>query len=157
MFNIKPITKHMEQKKYDVLCKTIYKNFSYLSKFTELKHNLNEIGRILHSDGLVGFELYHDNVIIGYVIGELMTISDGRFVTYIYYLYIVSSYRSKGYGTKLLKAVYSHADYSGSKFIMLTCNNNDTTLITYYKKNGFIQDVYQHNIYPFIVMTKFLD
>ena len=71
---------------------TIYNNFLNLKTHISLVHNITKISKLLTSDHLIGYTVEMDNKIIGYLIGELMAIPDGRIVYYISYFYTSSKY-----------------------------------------------------------------
>ena len=66
---------------------------------------------------------------VGYILSEIITTPDGRLTLYIHYLYIASAYRGHGLGSKLIDTVINKCAYTGSSFVMLTCNGNNLRLI----------------------------
>ena len=156
MFRIKEINKYMDNTVINVFVQTVYKNFLDLGIYPELKHNVNEIIRIIKSDHFVGFQIHDGDKVVGYILSEIITTHDGRLTLYIYYLYVSSLHRHHGLGKKLLNAVINKCNYAGNQFIMLTCNSTDLRLINYYKKFGFGFDPIQTSIKPYIVMVKYL-
>jgi len=142
----------------NVLAHTVYKNFMDLEIYPELKHKIEEIVRIINSDHFIGFQIHDSttNKVVGYILGEIIITSDGRLTLYVYYLYVSSMHRYHGLGKKLLAAAINKCDYSGCKFVMLTCNSKNTHLVHYYKKFGFEFDLIQTTVDPYIVMIKYL-
>ena len=61
----------------------IYKNFVNLLKTPQLKHNKDKIRKLLLSTKMIGYLVYYNNVVIGYIIGEEKDVPDGRHVFYI--------------------------------------------------------------------------
>ena len=156
MFLNKEINKYMNSTTVNVLAQTVYKNFLDLCVYPELKHDINEIIRIIKSDHFVGYQIYDNNKVVGYILSEIITTQDGRLTLYIYYLYVSSLHRHHGLGKKLLDAAINKCDYTGNQFVMLTCNGTNYQLVNYYKKFGFGFDPIQTSIKPYIVMVKYL-
>ena len=156
MFYIREIDKYMNNSTATVLAQTVHKNFLDLTNYPELRHNINEIARIIKSDHFVGFQIHSNNKVVGYILGEIITTQDGRLTLYVYYLYVSSMHRHHGLGKKLLDAAINKCDYTGSRFVMLTCNGGNSRLIQYYKNFGFGFDPIQTTIDPYVVMVKYL-
>lgn len=134
---------------------TIYNNFLNLKTHISLVHNITKISKLLTSDHLIGYTVEMDNKIIGYLIGELMAIPDGRIVYYISYFYTSSKYRNKGIGNALFEYCIKECYQKGFRFVMLTCNR-EKQIYSYYKNNGFIEDPVQRSNPPYVVLTKYL-
>jgi ribosomal protein S18 acetylase RimI-like enzyme len=132
----------MKHYNLNMLVKTIYKNFLYLSKKSELKHNKDEIMRLLKSSKTISYFLYNGNTIIGYVIGEVMRLNDGRLVLYISYIYIAKKYRNKGLGSTLLKQITFKAKELHLDAVLLTRDTNDKRVYEFYLQKGFTYDPY---------------
>lgn len=155
MFNIKEISKCINSNAINVLSETVYKNFIDLKNYSELNHNIKEINRILKSDNFIGFHVYYNSKVIGYILGEVIITSDGRLSLYVNYLYVARAYRHHGLGKKLLLALIDKCEYIGSKFIMLTCNGTNLRLIQFYRKFGFNLDPIQTSIRPYVVLVRY--
>ena len=76
----------------------IYQQFSYLTD-PKLNHNLGEISRLINNNrDFLGILVYHDNILIAYLVGEFKKLDDnqdGRLVYYITYMYVAPKYRNK--------------------------------------------------------------
>ena len=121
-------------------------NFLYLKEVIGLNHNIEEINRLLNSDSFMGYFIYKDSIetknLVGYLIGEYISLNDGRYVYFINYFYMSSKHRSKGLGTQLMNyCIKQCTEKKGIKFIMLYCNSENNTIVNYYKKFGFIKDI----------------
>jgi GNAT superfamily N-acetyltransferase len=103
-------------------------------------HSKNEILRSLTSDDTFCYFLYDNKKLIGYLTGEYKTLNDNRYVFYVSYFYICSSYRNKQLGSKLMKLLINKCTREGTKFILLTCDTFDNKVVQFYKKLGFVQD-----------------
>lgn len=126
---------------HDKLANIIFNNFSYLEKFPELSHNVDEIKKSLVAKKAMNFMIYNENkAIIGYVIGDIRVLQDGRKVYYISYFYIKSSYRSKGIGKMVLDILRNRCMKQGVSWILLTCDSKDEKAYGFYVKNGFNAD-----------------
>jgi len=66
------------------LAKIIFLNFIELQNEPDIVFNINDINSTLISPNLLGwFLLDNDDKIIGYIIGELKELNDGRYVYYM--------------------------------------------------------------------------
>jgi ribosomal protein S18 acetylase RimI-like enzyme len=122
------------------LSKTIYDNFIELSKFPNLKHTQEEIERILHEDKLIFCVIMHNNKIVAYLLGEVMSINDRRVVAYITYLYTASKFRKNGLASKLIDYVEHFCTKNRLNGIMLICDTEDKKVNDFYQKKGFMLD-----------------
>lgn len=134
---------------------TIHNNFLDLKGRSGLEHSIPGISRILKSDHCIGYTLEIDNKTIGYLVGELIAIPDGRIVYYISYFYIASKYRGKGLGKALFEKCIKECYDQGFRFIMLLCNR-EKKIYSFYKNNGFMEDPVQKSELPYVVLTKYL-
>jgi ribosomal protein S18 acetylase RimI-like enzyme len=123
----------------DKLSKIIYLNFIELQNVEGIVFNIDDIFNTLNSNNLLGWFIIYNERIIGYIIGELKDLVDGRFVYYISYIYIIKRHRSQGLGFKLMLNCINYINNANIKFIMLTCNKNGKAF-QLYKKLGFIYD-----------------
>jgi predicted N-acetyltransferase YhbS len=126
---------------------TIYKNFEYLSNAPIMHHNLEEIDKLLKSENMYCFLVYDTkNIIIGYLIGEIIKLSDNRMVFFINYLYVFSKYRKMGIGSKLINLVKSKIEKWKINGIMTLCDTSIDAIVDFYAKKNFIIDpVYKRN------------
>jgi len=127
-------------KKTNLFEKTIYKNFIHLAQHSELKHTEDEIHRLMTSQNLQLYLYVLNNKIIAYLIGEIMTLNDGRTVLYITYIYTGSKYRGKGYGSKLMDTAEDIGRQKKADGILLTCDTEDRKVFDFYSKRGFMLD-----------------
>ena len=123
-----------------ILSKVIYNNFIYLNQYPELQHNINSITQSLNAEESYCYLLYHENKLIGYLIGDFRTLPDNRYGYYISYVYISEDYRNKKLGTKLMDKLINKCKEKGVKFIVLTCDIRDRKVVNFYKKYGFNKD-----------------
>lgn len=105
------------------LAKIIFFNFIELQNEPDIVFNINDITSTLSSNNLLGWFLLNDNgKIIGYIIGELKDLTDGRYVYYLSYFYLISEYRSKGLGFKMMLMCIEYIKSIGIPYIMLISN-----------------------------------
>jgi ribosomal protein S18 acetylase RimI-like enzyme len=121
---------------------TIYNNFKHLACIPQLQHSMEEIVRLLSDDSFFGFTVINScsNNIVGYLIGELKNLDDGRYVCYISYIYVAQKFRNLKVGSYLIDKVKKLCSDSGIQFLLLTCDSNDERVYTFYKTKGFVQD-----------------
>jgi Acetyltransferases len=142
-YSIRHIT-GKQLKYYDLsrFTKTIYKNFIELSSEPKLKHNLKEINRLLTSNNTIGLFIFNGRKVIGYLIGEIIKLNDGRTVLYISYLYIAARYRCNGFGTILLNQYIDLAKKINMDAIVLICDTDNQRVLDFYLLKGFMYDIY---------------
>lgn len=121
----------------DRLAKIIFFNFIELENESDIVFNINDIISTLKSNNLLGWFLLDDiGIIIGYIIGELKELTDGRYVYYISYFYLIHKYRSLGYGFKMMLNCLNYITSINVPFIMLISNIHSNAF-KLYKKLGF--------------------
>lgn len=119
------------------LAKIIFFNFIELQNKNDIVFNINDITTTLSSSSLLGwFLLDDDGKIIGYIVGELKDLTDGRFVYYISYFYLIKEHRSKGLGYKMMLICIEYIKSINVKYIMLLSNINSNAF-KLYKSLGF--------------------
>lgn len=120
--------------------KIIFLNFMDLQDQPGIEFSFESIKETLASPDLIGwFLMDNNNKIIGYLIGSLKELTDGRQVYFIHYFYIIQKYRKFGLGTKLLLIAIDHISGLNIKFIMLLSRIKSVGW-NLYLKYGFIQD-----------------
>ena len=122
------------------LTKIIFLNFIYLQGQNDIIFSYDEIDKILSSENLIGWFLTNDyNFIIGYLIGIVKRLADGRHVYYVSYFYIVEKYRNNGYGKIMMKTMITHITNINLKYIVLITETNNVAY-KIYKNIGFVDD-----------------
>lgn len=120
--------------------KIIFLNFMELQNQSNIEFSFESIKEILASADLIGwFLMDNNNKIVGYLIGTLKELGDGRNVYFIHYFYIVQKYRKFGLGTKMLLIAIDHITGLNIKFIMLLSRTKSVGW-NLYLKYGFIED-----------------
>ena len=118
----------------DRLAKIIFFNFIELENEPDIVFNINDIISTLKSNNLLGWFLLDDvGKIIGYIVGELKELTDGRYVYYISYFYLIQKYRSKGLGYKMMLICLEYIVSINVPFIMLISNINSNAFRLYKK------------------------
>ena len=125
-------------------------------KHNEVNHNKEEIRRQINSDHNRSYYLAVNNKIVAYVITEDIVIKDGRFTNFIYYLYVSSKHRYKGYSKILLDLINNETKKKGVPSIMLIVRKTNYIAQKLYKKDGFIKEEYDGIDPNFIVLIKYL-
>jgi ribosomal protein S18 acetylase RimI-like enzyme len=118
----------------------IYYNFIELANRTDVVHTKEDIHKLLLSCDMHGYVVRFTTKIVGYLFGEFITLSDGRNVYYLSYIYIAPKYRQYKIGSVLLQKIIDKCNNRGVMFIVLTCDTHDARVMHFYKKFGFIPD-----------------
>ena len=138
----------------DRLAKIIFMNFFELKNQPDIEFTVEDITSTLNNPGLIGwFLLDNDGKIIGYLIGNLKGLGDGRHVYYISYFYIVKKFRGNGVGKKMLLIAMDYINKINIKFVMLI-SKIGSPAYKLYTKLGFLPDpliVIRNNDYKLLV------
>ena len=131
------IVKFNQIENIDRFAKIIFFNFIELQNEQNIVFNIDDITSTLKSSNLLGWFLLDDNKkIIGYIVGELKELTDGRYVYYISYFYLIHKYRSIGLGFKMMLVCLDYISSINVPFIMLI-SNIYSNAFKLYKKIGF--------------------
>lgn len=132
------------------LAKIIFINFIELQNQPNIDFSYESIKEILASPALIGwFLMDNDSKIIGYLIGTISDLADGRQVYFIHYFYIVQKYRNFGIGAKMLLMAIDHITNINIKFVMLISKIKSIGW-NMYLKYGFNDDpIIQLNNYDY--------
>jgi ribosomal protein S18 acetylase RimI-like enzyme len=134
------IQKFNQIENIDRLAKIIFFNFIELQNEQDIVFNIDDIISTLQSNNLLGWFLLDDyGKIIGYIVGELKELTDGRYVYYISYFYLIHKYRSLGLGYKMMLVCLDYISSINVPFIMLISNVHSNAF-KLYKKLGFAFD-----------------
>lgn len=134
------IERFTQLKNIDRFGKIIFLNFMDLQNQTDIEFSFESIKEILASADLIGWFLMDNNSkIIGYLIGSIKELADGRNVYFIHYFYIVQKYRKFGLGSKMLLIAMDHITNLNIKFVMLLSKIKSDGW-SLYLKYGFIED-----------------
>lgn len=141
-------------KNIDRLAKIIYINFMDLQNQPDINFTIEDITSTLSSSNFLGWLLINDSgTILGYMIGEIKELNDGRFVYFLSYFYIIKKYRGKGLGFKLMMNMIDYIKSINMKFIMLI-SSIYTDAFRLYSKLGFVPDpVIKLNNSSYTVLT----
>lgn len=127
-------------KNIDRLGKIIFLNFMELQNQPDIDFSFESIKEILSSPQLIGwFLMDNESKIVGYLIGTIQELNDGRNVFFIHYFYIIQKYRRFGLGTKILLSVIQYITNINIKFIMLLSKVKSSGWYMYLKY-GFMED-----------------
>ena len=136
-----------------ILAHTIYNNFPELIYEPSLKHNMDEITRLLKSKNMVGYIVFNDNKVISYLFGEYMKLQDSRIVYYINYIFTSVCSRKRGLASRLLNMITKNSASMNASHIVLTCNTEDDYIQDYYLKKGFMPDLIMRRYAKYDVLS----
>jgi len=132
---------HFNKPNVNIFIDLVYNHFIELANFVDLKHSKQEITRLLRSTNFRGYLVYNGSKIIGYLLGEIMILVDGRKVFYISYMFVAPSFRKKGIASQLME--YSRTLANNSRFdgVLLTVDSDNQKVYEFYLKRGFMPDM----------------
>ena len=134
--------------------KLVYTNFIDLAKNPDLKHNITEIERVLYCKECQLFVITEHGKMIGYLLGEIMDINDGRKVFYITYIFTAKNFRNKGIASQLMNLTEQVSRKLNLDGILLTCDTEDQQVFDFYAKRGFMPDVHLRKYDKYDVLYK---
>lgn len=133
---------------------TVFNNFKDLVAYPDLKHNITEIMRVIKSPkSVIIFKMYKQKI-IGYVLGEIMKLNDGRNVFYILYIYTSHHFRGRGIASELLETIQKIISDKSLDGILLTCDSEDAEIYNFYSKRGFMPDLVLRTYSKFEILFK---
>lgn len=144
--------------KIDDFINVVYNHFIDLSNYENLKHSTNEIRKLLNSDNFRGYIIkYNNKYIVGYILGEITHLNDGRDVFFISYLYTASNFRKHGIASKLMDRIKADMKKQFIYTIMLICDTNNSKLVDFYMKKGFMLDLLlrryeKHDVFSVLII-----
>lgn len=142
MYKIKILQKKFAKDCYEIISK---KNdeFDY---FKNLGWSKNQFKLQLSKEFNYSLALFKDNIIIGFIIGDLIAID--KYVEYeILLIYVNPNLRRFGHATKLLKNITTILKKNTLKKIYLEVSENNKAAIRLYKINNFIKVGFRKNYY----------
>lgn len=145
--------KHVDQGTLKNFIATIYNNFIELTNYPQLKHTPEELYRLLTSPNMIMYTIAKDNVMIAYVVGELMHLDDQRYVLFINYLYVGKKYRRNGLGSILMNKMIGYAGFKSMDAVTLICDTEDSKVLNFYLNKGFMYDPFLRRYDKYDVLT----
>jgi ribosomal protein S18 acetylase RimI-like enzyme len=119
----------------------IYNNFYDIANQPKLRHNPNEIRRLLLSPKMRGFIAKKNNKIVGYLLGEINVLVDGRVIYFINYLYVGTEFRKSGIASRMMDVAKAVAKKIKTEFIVLNCDTKNKKVYDFYLKRGYMPDL----------------
>lgn len=133
---------------------SIYNNFNHLIQNNKLKHTKDEIYRILKSTTAQVFLFLINNKIAGYLIGEIITLNDGRIIFYISYIFTAKQFRNVGIASKLIEIAEKITNDNNLDALILTCDTFDKKTYNWYLKKNFMPDLILRTNTRYEVLSK---
>lgn len=152
------INKNYFGDKIDDFVKVVYNHFIDLSNYDNLKHTEEEIKKMLNSENFRGYVIkYNNKYIIGYILGEITHLNDGRDAYFISYLYTASNFRKMGIASKLINRIKMEMKKQFIYTLMLICDTDNTKLVDFYMKKGFMLDLLlrryeKHDVFSVLII-----
>jgi len=114
--------------------------------FVNLGWSLNQFSLQFKKEICLGFGLFEDNVMHGFLIGDLITI-EKNLEYEILLIYIKTNRRKLGYATKLINDIFLIFKHKNLRKIYLEVAINNLAAINFYKKNNFNKNGIRKNYY----------
>ena len=123
---------------------TVFNNFNELYNFPQLKHNREEIIRLINSGKFHGFLIFYGNKMIGYLLGEILNYN-GLSLYFINYLFVSPVFRDKKLGTQLIKFAKNYTIMENLDGISLISDTENNKNFNFYRKLGF--EIHEDRLY----------
>ncbi len=139
--NIRQIDKNFSQTpNIGLFVDVVFNNFIDLYEFPQLNHNKQEITRLLTANLFNGYIVYYKNVIIGYLLGEIVEY-DGMRIFFINYLFVAELFRNKKIGKQLVAYSKRYSLVHSLDGVGLINDTNNKKNMSFYRKLGFKQHI----------------
>ena len=123
---------------------TVFNNFNELYNFPQLKHNRDEIIRLLYSQKFHGFLIFYGNKMIGYLLGEVIDYNELS-LYFINYVFVSPVFRDKKLGTQLINLAKNYALQENLDGVSLISDTENDKNFNFYKKLGF--EIHEERLY----------
>ena len=136
----------------------VYNHFIDLSNDEKLKHTKDDIKKLIESENFRGYIVrYNGKYIIGYILGEITHLNDGRDVYFISYLYTVKNFRNHGIASKLIDWAKNNMKKEFVYTMMLICDTGNKKLVDFYMKKGYMLDMIlrryeKHDVFSSVII-----
>ena len=131
----------------------VYNNFFDISGKPELLHTPKEIYRLLNSVRFRGLLAKIGKKIIGYLLGEVHLLADGRKVFFINYLYVGRAFRKQGVASRMMDIITMIGKRMDVDVLMLNCDTENKKVFDFYSKRGFMLDLVLRRYSRYDVMS----
>lgn len=131
--------KDLQQKDMRKLIEVVFRNFEELENVKGLKHNREEITRLLTSPTSIIIIAKMNNVIIGYMIAE-ETVYNLRRLMHIYYIFTAPIHRGHGIASHMLNLIQTYSKQYNIHVLSLTFDTYDKGVTSFYLRNYFNYD-----------------
>jgi len=130
-----------------IFSQIIYQNFDHYTDDPVMHHTIEDITTLLKSKDMYCLLVYNiHHRLIGYLIGEIIKLNDGKMIFFINYLYVIKKYRNLGIGSKLLNIIIDKVKHWKINGIMLLYNSTDNYLTNFFtNRNFYVDDSYKRN------------
>ena len=139
------------------LVETIYDNFKHLAAYPNLKHTRKDITDAINEKEallllIINKDANNKKRIVAYLLANVMSLNDGRKVLYILYIYTSPEFRNKGFASILMNKIFERTNDYNLDGVLLTCDSEDSFIMDFYAKKGFMQDLYLRTYDKYDVM-----
>lgn len=135
------IIKNIPVEKSKKFVEMIYQNFIDLSDYPELKHNREELTRLVSSENAKIALIIVENKIAAYLVGETIDLVDGRRVFYVSYIFTAKKFRKQGFGSQLMEYVEELSKKFNYDGVLLTCDTENQNVYDFYLIRGYMPDL----------------
>ena len=134
----------------------IHYNFEALANVPELKHDQNEIARLLTSPKGICIIATLNGQIIAYLLAEVTVVENLKQLMHIYYLFTSPVYRGKGIATYMLNFIQVCAQQLNINTLSLTFDTYDKALERFYTNNNFTYDSNLRSYQRYDMLVKYI-
>ncbi len=116
----------------------------------DTKYDKSNLIKFINEENMYGFIAKKDDIIIGFAYGTMLIRPEGFKDFYLHSIDILSEYQSNGYGTNLMKYIYSYVKSIECRKMFLITNKSNIGACKCYKASGGISTNDDDIVYSFI-------
>ena len=134
---------------YKVLEKQDTKLMKYFVDDENTKYDESFLNTFLEEKNAFGYVAKNDEIIVGFAYGYVLVRPDGLRDFYLHAIDIMEKYQKHGYGTELMKYIYSHSKNIGCRKLFLITNKSNVPACRCYEKAGGVRTSNDDIIYTY--------
>ena len=113
------------------------------------KYDESLLNTFLKEKNAFSYVAKDDEMIVGFAYGYVLVRPDGLRDFYLHAIDIMEKYQKHGYGTELMKYIYSHSKSIGCRKLFLITNKSNVSACRCYEKAGGIRTSNDDIIYTY--------
>ena len=125
------------------------KLMKYFADDENTKYDEALLNTFLEEKNAFGYVAKNDEIIVGFAYGYVLVRPDGLRDFYLHAIDVTEKYQNNGYGTELMKYIYSHSKSIGCRKLFLITNTSNVSACRCYEKAGGVSTSNDDIVYVF--------